>query len=111
MGQTGQYLIDNGLSDNHKLRKTASMDDNFSMLLAGRVDLLASPKLTLYHLIKKRGYQPENILKKQYCLEVDNLYMAFSVDTPDVLVNKFKEALHEFKQEQQYQVILQKYFH
>ena len=93
-----QDFLENGLADKSKLRLTISTDENFSMLLAGRVDLLASPQLSLYHLIKSRGYQPENVVVKSHCFEEGSLYMAFSLNTSEELVKKFRQALTELKQ-------------
>ena len=105
----GEQLVEMDWADKKKMRLTTSRDDNLSMLLAGRVDLIASPKQGLYHVIKKRGYQPNNIVRTVYCLEVGELYMAFSLDTSEELVEKFRQALSEFKKESRYQNIINKY--
>jgi polar amino acid transport system substrate-binding protein len=108
-GSIGQKLLKDDLVEKSQLRQTISMDDNFSMLLSGRVDLLASTKLALYHLINKRGYQPKNVISKLHCFEIGSLYMAFSLDTSEELVESFKQALAELKQESKYRDIINKY--
>jgi polar amino acid transport system substrate-binding protein len=109
-GAIAQNLLEQGVVDNKNLRQTISMNDNFSMLLAGRVDLMASTKLALYHLIRNRGNEPGDVVKESHCFDVGNLYMAFSPNTSDELVEKFRQALSEFKKESRYQSIINKYF-
>jgi polar amino acid transport system substrate-binding protein len=109
-GAIAQKLHEQGLVDKGNLRKTISINDNFTMLLTGRVDLLASTKMALYHLISDRGYEAEDVVSKLHCFDLGGLYMAFSLNTPEELVEKFRRALSEFKTESGYQDIINKHF-
>ena len=58
-------------------------------------------EMVAFHLLKEKGYNPNNILKRSYYFEAlskKGLYMAFNKKSSIELVNKFKRAFLKMKE-------------
>ena len=106
-----KYLSIQGFTDEH-IDNTAQNEVNFEKLLRNRGDLWPVGELTANYYVLKKGMNPDDILKKQLHLKDasnDGLYMAFSLYTEDKIVDEFRHALQEIKDEGIYNKIKQKH--
>lgn len=77
-----------------KIQSNVSYEANMKKLLSKRIDLWAVIEFTAYDLMRKNKVNPA-IVKKPYCtdeISKEGTYLAFSRDTPDEIVEKFKKA-------------------
>lgn len=104
-----QYLKEKGFTH---LESSSFYGENFDLLMKNKIDLWAMPELVAYYHVKKQRYPPNKILKKAYHLDklsTAGYYMAFSKDSSEELVQKFRKALETIKENGTYQKILNKY--
>lgn len=85
------------------------INDNFNpkKLVAGRIDLWIIGDVMGMHKAKKQGL--EDKITKVLDIKTTQLYIAFSKDTPDDIVNKWQAALDSLKADGTYDKILSKY--
>lgn len=105
------YLIENGFKKKKHFDPISSYEANLRKLISRRVDLWGVVDLTAHYLVQSNHY-PRNIIKEVYCLKeisTEGAYMAFSKNTPDALVDQFREALKKIKEDGTYDRILAKY--
>jgi polar amino acid transport system substrate-binding protein len=91
-----QYLSEKGFRN---IKPNSSYEANMKMLLTERIELWALVEFTAYDLMRKNNVNP-TIVKKTYCMdEISRVgsYIAFSKDTPDEIVEKFKKAYYKIK--------------
>jgi polar amino acid transport system substrate-binding protein len=83
---------------------------NAKKLASRRIDLFPIDELALVALYKREGLDPASVVKvfKLEALSA-GLYMAFSKQTPDDLVNRCKAALAEIKKDGTFEKIRVKY--
>ncbi len=81
---------------------------NAGKLADGRIDLWLSGRLSGIHRAKEQGVDVSQ-MKVVYEYRKEALYMAFSSQTPDTVVNRWQEALDQLKEEGLYQEILHRY--
>lgn len=83
-----------------KLELVTDDSANAKKLAGGRIDLFPTDELGLVALYKRDGLDPNSVVK---VLKLDalssGLYMAFSKQTSDDIVNKCKAALAEMKKD------------
>ena len=106
-----QYLMENGFKIREHIEPNSSYEANLKKLVNKRVDLWGLVDLTAYYLVKSNHY-PKSIIKEVYCLKgisSEGAYMAFSRNTPDALVDRFREALKIIKEDGTYDRILSQY--
>ena len=106
-----QYLIRHGFPIS-KIQSNTSHEANFKKLLKGRIDLWAVLELTAYYIVKCHNRDPGKTIQKVYCmkdLSVEGDFMAFSKNTPDDIVQRFRNALQQIKQKRIYSEIIQRY--
>ena len=68
--------------------------------------------MSAYYIVRKKGY-PIQFVRKVYefpNLSSEGLYMAFSMSTPDYIVNKFVSALKTIKKNGIYKKIQDQFF-
>jgi polar amino acid transport system substrate-binding protein len=102
-----QYLEELGV----KPDLTSSDSLNSRKLAIGRIDMLTMDENALISLYKREGVDPDTVVKVVKLDALSNgLYMAFSKQTPDEVVNKCKVALAEIKKDGTFEKIRLKYF-
>jgi len=103
------FLLSNGFIRDKNLVILNDNERIVKLLYANRTDLIVDSS-DIKKSAKKLGYDP-NLLEKIYPVEnypVD-IYAAFSLMTNDIIVNKFRKALEELKNEGEFDRILNKY--
>jgi polar amino acid transport system substrate-binding protein len=80
---------------------------NLKKLKSGRINLWISSELRAIHDAKNIGI--DNILEKVFDVKINELYIAFSKDTSDVVIKSWQKALDELKASGEYDKILRKY--
>lgn len=101
------YLLNNGFVKEQNLVSTVGLKSNFEMLLKGRIELWESPEAVAYNFVESLNYPHDIIKKAHYISELSSqgLQMAFSLDTDDAIVERFKRALKEIKDNGSYSEI------
>jgi polar amino acid transport system substrate-binding protein len=101
-----QYLEELGV----KPDLTASDTLNSRKLALGRIDMLTMDEYALISLFQREGIDP-NTVAKVFKLEAlsSGLYMAFSKQTPDDIVNKCKVVLAQLRKDGTIEKIRLKY--
>lgn len=103
-----EYLFGKGFVE---IQPNNSHERNMKKLLFKRIELWAVDEFTGYYLLKKNNFDPKTI-KKIYCIDeisTEGTYMAFSKDTPDEIVDKFKTAYEKIKKNGLYDMILKEH--
>ena len=106
-GSSQQSLSEWGFK---KLEPVVNTEQNIRKLNANRIELLITDEITFIYTVKKIGLAPENF-EKVYNLDKLSpvLFMAFSKQTSDRLVDKFRKSLEKVKAEGEYDSILKRY--
>lgn len=107
-----QYLVKNGFIINKQIIPAKRHEQNFERLLMGHIDLWVMPEFVGIFMAKEHDVDPHQRLKKVYSLSElspEGVYMAFSKDTPDSIVDAFKKAVEKVKAKGEYDSILAKY--
>lgn len=103
-----QWLIKQGIED--RLTLVANDMQNMHNLFDHKIDIFPIGEFVAYHLAHQEGRAFNNLEKTMYIKDMSaDLYMAFSNQTPDVVVEKCKQALFEIKQDGTYEIIKSKY--
>ena len=93
-----QYLLANGFRNLVSTNKNLS---NIRHLMDGTIDLWASSDFNMPYLAKQAGVNPDR-LKLVYAFKRVQNYIAFSIQSPDSLVNLWQQTLDELKQDGTY---------
>lgn len=102
-----EYLRKKGIE---KITVGNKDEDSIHMLAKGRVDLIPFAELAFVHKTRELGYDPSDFEKVWFLDELsEGLYMAFSKNTRDQLVEKFRAALKKIKSDGTYDNILNRY--
>ncbi|WP_338668208.1 substrate-binding periplasmic protein [Pseudodesulfovibrio methanolicus] len=83
-------------------------DTAIGMLARDRVDAVAMDALQFHHFAARLGC-PFGEFKPIMTLCTDPLYYAFSLDTPDALIERFQKALKAVTREPGYRALLDRY--
>ena len=105
------YLLQNGFQIRTNIEPNSSFEANFKKLTNQRIDLWGVADLAAHYIAQSNRY-PKSIIKEVYYLKTlsaGGAYMAFSKNTPDDLVDRFREALKKIKADGTYDRILSKY--
>jgi polar amino acid transport system substrate-binding protein len=104
-----QYLKKHGFESN--------IDDSthpvlsIKKLLAGRIDVFAYEKYVTKYVSKNEGINFDDLEIAYNIAELDiHAYLACSKETPDFIVEKFREALKKIKKDGRYEKIIKKWF-
>ena len=101
-----QYLEKLGL----KLDLTSADSFNSKKLAVNRIDMFPIDEAAFIALYKREGVDPDTVVKVFKLEDLSSgLYMAFSQQTPDNVVNKCKVALTEIKKDGTFEKIRLKY--
>lgn len=101
-----QYLEKLGI----KLDLTNADNFNSKKLAVNRIDMFPIDEAALIALYKREGADPDTVVKVFKLEDLSSgLYMAFSQQTPDDVVNKCKVALAEIKKDGTFEKIRLKY--
>ncbi len=85
-------------------------EDSIKILVRKRVDLIPFAELSFVFSVGKLGYDPSDFEKVCFIKDLsEGLYMAFSKETPDILVERFKNALDKVKADGTYNRIMNAY--
>jgi len=103
------FLLSHGFVRDKNLVVLNDNERIIKLLYAKRTDLLIDSTNVLA-MAKKLGYN-SNLLEKVYLVDEFpiNMYAAFSLMTNDIIVDKFRKALEELKNEGEFDRILNKY--
>jgi polar amino acid transport system substrate-binding protein len=88
-----QFLAGKGFTN---LDASADANALVRKLLAGRISLMVSDSITLGEVLKANGAKPEDV-KAVYTFITTQSYIAFSLDTPDDMVQQWQKALDAMK--------------
>ncbi len=97
-----QFLLERGFDRKRNLQSSNRYAHNYEKLKLGRVDLWVSNGVVADYLVRQAGDDPDQQLTAELKLDElggDGLYMAFSLNTPDALVERFREALDALRRE------------
>ncbi|NDV21121.1 ABC transporter substrate-binding protein [Desulfovibrio sp. JC022] len=84
---------------------------DFMKLLNGRVDLVPMGRKVISHFFKRNPELDFNLIERVgSSVFFTTNYIAFALDTPDEVVQKWQEALDELKRNGEWQKIVDKYF-
>jgi polar amino acid transport system substrate-binding protein len=103
-----QWLIKQGIEN----QLTLVPDDRQNMrnLFDRKIDIFPIGEFVAYHIAHQEGRAFNDLKKTMYIKDMSaDLYMAFSKQTPDVMVEKCKKALFEIKKDGTYEKIKSKY--
>ena len=108
-----QYLVSQGFAVGKNLQSGNRYEYNYEKLKFGRVDLWVSIELNALYLIRKAGDDPDRMVIRALSLsELDGnsgLNLAFSLKTPDALVERFSRALETIRRNGIYDAIARKW--
>lgn len=108
-----QYLINNGFAIGRNLQSSNQYEHNYKKLKAGRVDLWISNELNAHYLVRQASGNPDEAAVPQLRLDdlggANGLCMAFSRNTPDEVVERFKQALAQVRADGRYDAIIAKW--
>ncbi len=103
-----QWLIKQGLKD--QLILVNDDRQNMRNLFARKIDIFPIGEYVAYNIAHQEGHAYNSLKKSMYIKDMSaDLYMAFSLQTPDVKVEKSKKALFEIKKDGTYEKIKSKY--
>jgi polar amino acid transport system substrate-binding protein len=88
-----QYLQEQGFKN---LDTSADPNALIRKLMAGRIPVMVNTNTSLGSALKDNGAKPEDV-KLLYTFITTQSYLAFSLDTPDELVQQWQKTLDEMK--------------
>jgi polar amino acid transport system substrate-binding protein len=104
-----QYLIDKGFVIGRNLQSSNKYEHNYEKLKAGRVNLWISNELNAHYLVRQASGSPGDTAVPQLNLDdlggANGLCMAFSRNTPDEVVERFRQALSRIRADGRYDTI------
>jgi polar amino acid transport system substrate-binding protein len=108
-----QYLVTKGFAVGKNLQSSNKYEYNYEKFKLGRIDLWISIELNALYLIRRAGDDPDSTAVRALSLpELDGeagLNMAFSLKTPDALVERFRKGLETIRKNGTYAAILKKW--
>jgi polar amino acid transport system substrate-binding protein len=108
-----QYLINKGFVVGMNLQSSSKYELSYEKLKLGRVDFWISDELNAHYLVRQSGDDPAHTLVRALALPDlapdGGLGMAFSLQTPDPLVARFRKALETIKKNGTYDSIKKKW--
>jgi len=108
-----QFLVSNGFALGKNLQSNNRYELNYEKLKLGRVDLWIANELAAYYLVRQAGDDPAKTLTRALALPEVNaeggLDMAFSLKTPDAVVERFRKGLETIKKNGTYDSLQKKW--
>jgi polar amino acid transport system substrate-binding protein len=103
-----QWLIKQGFTN--QLALVPDDRRNMRNLFAHKIDIFPIGEYVAYHISHQESHAFNDLEKTMYVKDLSaDLYMAFSNQTPDVVVEKCKKALFEIRKDGTYEKIKSKY--
>ena len=103
-----QWMMKQGIKD--QLNLVPDDRQNMRNLFARKIDIFPIGEFVAYHIAHQEGRAFNDLEKTMYVKDMSaDLYMAFSKQTPDVVVEKCKKALFEIRKDGTYEKIKSKY--
>ncbi|MES2820507.1 MAG: transporter substrate-binding domain-containing protein [Pseudomonadota bacterium] len=108
-----QYLISKGFALGRNLQSNNKYEYNYEKFKFDRVDLWISIELNALHLIRQAGDDPaQTVVRALHLPDVAGeagLHMAFSPQTPDATVERFRQGLATIRSNGIYDAIARKW--
>lgn len=108
-----QYLVSKGFAIGRNLQSSNKYEFNYDKLRGGRVDLWVANDLVAHYLSRRAGDDPAQVLVRALPLPdlggSDGLYMAFSLKTPDAVVERFRAGLEAVRKSGRYDALRRKW--
>jgi polar amino acid transport system substrate-binding protein len=108
-----QYLINQGFELGKNLQSSAKYSQNYDKLKLGRVDLWIANELNAAYICRSAGDDPTTALVRVLTLpdlaKDGGLYLAFSPQTPDATVERFRKALDTLRHNGVYDALQKKW--
>lgn len=101
-----EFLIGLGFKN---LKSSKLPKDNAKSLVEGKLDLCAFTDMTAPEILKDAGYSMDDIVPA-YVIKTYEFYIAFSKETPDETVNKWRQSFDEMKKDGSFDKISKKWF-
>jgi len=106
-GYTHQTLVASGFTN---LDIGPTYASSYKKLLEGRVDLVLMGEVTYKYMVREAGLNPANFERTKVKYGASSAWLAFSLDVPDEVVDKWQSALDLLKENGVYQQILKRNF-
>ncbi len=103
-----QYLSKLGFK-NLTIRFDKSAQSNFQYLVKKKAELMPIPTSIGAYQLKKLGLKNKIVLTKIKPYFMKELYIAFNINTPDYIINRWQKALDKIKADGTYQKIMNRY--
>lgn len=104
-----QFFVKHGFEPGKNLLTTNTWESKIKMLLAKRVELASYIPLELAYRLRQIG-ENYDVVEQLFLVSGEfQYYLAFSLGTPDAIVEQFQHALDAIKQDGTYQRLLEKY--
>lgn len=108
-----QYLLSKGFELGRNVQSSNKYEYNYEKFKLGRVDLWISIELNALYLMRQAGDDPAEIVTRALSLpELDGeygLHMAFSLNTSDAIVERFRQGLNAIRSNGTYDAIARKW--
>lgn len=108
-----QYLVAKGFVIGRNLQSSNKYEFNYEKLKLGRVDYWIANELNATWLSRQAGDDPEQMLVRALPLpdlmQDEGLNMAFSLKTPDAVVERFRRSLETLRRNGTYDAIKRKW--
>ncbi|MCP4112540.1 MAG: transporter substrate-binding domain-containing protein [Desulfobacteraceae bacterium] len=103
-----QWLMKQGIKE--QLTLVADDRQNMRNLFERKIDIFPIGEFVAYKIAHQEGRAFNNLEKTMYVKDMSpDLYMAFSKQTPDIMLEKCKKALFEIRKDGTYEKIKSKY--
>ena len=108
-----QYLVSHGFAIGKNLQSSNKYEANYEKLKLGRVELWIANELNAHYLVRQGGAEPAKMVSRALALpdlgSEGGLDMAFSLKTPDAVVERFRKALETIKKNGTYDGLQKKW--
>lgn len=108
-----QYLVSKGFALGKNLQSSSKYELNYEKLKLDRVDLWVANELNALYLVRQAGDDPTRVLVRALPLNdlssTGGLDLAFSLKTPDAVVDRFRRALETIKKNGTYDSLQKKW--
>ena len=105
-GAFANFLENEGFTH---LQYTNDTSGELDSLLNHQAQLMAASELPMYVILEQKNLPPDTV-RQVIKIKTSELFIAFNKNIQDSVVNKFKTALKELKQSEEYDRIINKYY-
>jgi len=104
-----QILLSSGI-EKESIQPVSRFEQNIKKIKVGRIDLIAYNEYSFYNIMRVKGMDSDEF-ETVYRLKETIPCYAFSKNVSDSLVKKFQYALDKIMQDNEYQKLIEKYYH